>query len=379
MQTITLVSTLPPLKGLSAYTLELCKALAAVRKIDFIGFKRLYPEFLYPGGTVDAAARPVQIRNMNQRAFLTWYNPLTWVWGGLTARGDAVHAQWWSHVLAPVFFVLLALARLRGKIIVLTVHNVLPHERSGLNDFLNRSVIKLAHRLVVHSEINKKTLCGRYEIEENRVFVIPHGILKPAGLTDMTREDARERLGLETGHRVVLAFGNIRDYKGVDVLIKAFRNIKLDDARLVIAGKCWENRRKYLSIINGDPRIMFVDNFVPSNEVAVYFRAADIVALPYKYFESASGVGAMALPYHLPMIVSCVGSLPDLVIDKANCVVEPGSVDELRSKIERILRDDQLRAKLGEEARSVEHEYGWGRIAERTIEVYEGSKATRKR
>jgi len=367
---ISVIGTLPPVKGLSAYTLEFLKALAACNPVDFIGFKKLYPEVMYPGGTVDHSSSSIAIRGVKQRNFLTWYNPFGWIWAGLTARGMVVHAQWWSYVLAPVFTVILGLARLRGLPVVLTVHNVSPHERSWLKDLLNSSVFWLSNRFVVHSEHNKRALVEIYGIDDSRVHVIPHGVLITPGLEDVSRHQARARLGLSLNERVILAFGAIRDYKGIDVLIKAFKRIDVKDKKLIVAGKCWEDSGKYISLIGGDKSILLHDRFIPGDEIAFFFRAADLVVLPYKYFDSASGVGGMVIPYHLPMIVSSVGSLPELVLDHENCVVEPGNVDELALKMQRIISDGNLRAKLAEDAGLIEERFGWDSIVTRTMDVY---------
>jgi len=112
---VTMISTLPPIKASSLYTLNLVNAISKKIKIDFIGFKKIYPEFLYPGGTIDKNTKEPKIKNVNIRSFLTWYNPFSWIWAGLTCKGKVIHAQWWSYVLAPIYFTILSIAKLSKK------------------------------------------------------------------------------------------------------------------------------------------------------------------------------------------------------------------------------------------------------------------------
>ena len=110
---ITMLGTLPPLKGNAYYCWALSKELSKKIDLDFISFKKLYPEFLYPGGTLD---KDVDFsisanKNLKIRRLLTYYNPLSWLWAGLTARGQLVHAQWWSLPVAPIWIVIFSILK----------------------------------------------------------------------------------------------------------------------------------------------------------------------------------------------------------------------------------------------------------------------------
>ena len=403
MLTISLIGTLPPVKGLSPYTLHLCKALAQKAEIDFIGFKRLYPERLYPGGTNDASTHKPEIPNLTNRSFLTWYNPLGWAWAGLSCKGEIVHAQWWSHILAPVYFTILLLAKLRKKKIVVTVHNVKPHENNLLTRFLNGSIFNIADHFIVHSEFNKNIFCKEHHFEPNKVTVIPHGIIAPQNIFNplnntlapsalrASPKGGEESVGFIEGLEMpsltvelspplggfrgpefnnILFFGTIRPYKGVDVLIKAFKQLKSSDAKLVIAGKCWENPQKYLDLIANDPTIEFLDSYIPDSEIANLFEAATCIVLPYLEFESASGVCGLALHFGKPLLVSTVGSLPDTVLDHEHCLVNPGNIEELSLKLQTILTDTTLQQKLREQSAELAKRLSWEGIAEKTLKAY---------
>jgi len=226
----------------------------------------------------------------------------------------------------------------------------------------------LADKYIVHSENNKEILCKSFGISEKKVKIVPHGIVIPKTIKGITKEEARTSFGINKDSKVVLFFGNIREYKGLDTLIKAFNELEIKDKKLMIAGKCWENKSKYESLLNKN--IQFNDQFIPDDEIEKYFVASDIVVLPYRHFESASGVGGLALPFHRPIIVSNVGSLPDLVKDKC-CIFQPDNTSELKEKMQSILTNKKKYEKLVDDSRQKEKEFSYEQIVKKTIEAYE--------
>lgn len=373
---ITLIGTLPPIKGLSPYCLELLKSLAIHVKVEFIGFKRLYPDFLYPGKTkvIDAGYKIPELPNTNIRNILTYYNPFSWLWAGLSAQGEIVHAQWWSHVLAPVYLTILLICKARRKKIVITVHNVLPHEKSRLNNFFDKIIIPFADQLIVHTKIQKETLSQIYNTPGDKISIIPHGILEPVPIKGVSCEESRKWLGVPQDKKVILTFGNIRDYKGLDVLLQALALIKeeLSNAIVLIAGQCWGSFEKYEKIIRDNRLEDYVIRrleFIPPSKVEYYFSAANVVVFPYKYFDAQSGACALALPFKKTLVVTNVGGLPDFV--KNECAIAiPGNPRDLADKLLFILSDDSLLAKLSQDTESTAKEYNWDKIARRTIEAY---------
>ena len=374
--TVSLVGTLPPVKGVSAYTAQLLGALAHDPDVgvEFAGFRRIYPRRAYPGGDPDEAglATPafddVRIRNS-----ITWYNPLSWITAGFALRGDVVHAQWWSYALAPVYVTMLVIARLRGKRVLLTVHNVEPHEGGIAKRVLNRIVFRLGHAYIVHSEQNRAALQHAVGGDPSRITVLPHGVLDTPR-SGISRATARERLGLPRDARVILCFGNIRAYKGVDVLLRAFAVVLRDepDALLLIAGKPWEDWSPYKVLIDelgiADRVRCFLD-YIPTPEIEAYFVAADLVALPYTHFDAQSGVGTRALPFGRPLVVSNVGGLPELVMETA-AVVPPSNPEALAQAITRILGDPAMRDRMAVDSLTIAGALGWDRIAMHTVELY---------
>lgn len=373
---VTIIGTLPPIKGLSPYCLELLKSLSKSIETEFIGFKKLYPDFVYPGGTkiIDKNYKMPEIPNVNIRNILTYYNPFSWIWVGLTVQGRIVHAQWWSHVLAPIYFIILLMCRARGRKVIITVHNVLPHEKSRLNKFLNGIILSLGDTFIAHNTENKETILRLYSISKDQISVIPHGILEPLPTRGISKEQAREHIGIPQNKKVILHFGNIRDYKGLDVLLQSLTFIikEVSDVILIIAGKPWTDWQRYERITSENALEDYVVkklDFIPPSEVEYYFSASDVVALPYKYFDSQSGVGALALPFKKPMVVTNVGGLPDFVGDE-RAIARPDDVEDLAKRLVEVLNDKQLMKKLSEDSERLLAKYSWDKIAEKTIELY---------
>jgi glycosyltransferase involved in cell wall biosynthesis len=375
---VTFIGTLPPIKGMSPYCLELVTELSKYAEVEFIGFKKLYPDFLYPGGTKvdDDSYKTPAIENMKIRDMLTYYNPFTWVWAGLTAKGDIVHAQWWSYVLAPVYITVLLILKVRRKKTIITVHNVSPHEGGKLNRMLNSIVLRFGDAFIVHDAVNGEKLGSMYGFSEGRIYVVPMGIFHTEGIETFTKHKAREYLHISEDREVILCFGNIREYKGLDVLLEALSLVikERGKALLLIAGQPWLDWQKYEDVIKqkhlGDHVVTKLD-FISPSEVGYYFSSADIVVLSHKYSDAQSAVGALALPFAKPMVVTRVGGLPELVDDEA-AIAEPGNAEDLAQRIINILGDRKLLKKLAKDSETLALKYNWDSIIQKTIEAYEG-------
>lgn len=369
------IGTLPPIRGMSMVCQELVSSLSKLTDIEFIGFSKLYPNFLYPGGeTTDTTYRAESFENVSVRNILTYYNPFSWMRAGLTIKGAIVHAQWWSHVLAPAYYVVLALCKVRGKKIVITVHNVLPHENSRMNKFLNGIVLRWGDRFIVHSHRNVGELHAIYHIPEERVAMIPLGTLTNYRDEVVSQERAREHLDLPQHGKIILFPGNIREYKGLDVLLEAMPRIRdqCESVILMIAGLPWKNWGVYEEQISQyflDDNVRLFLHYIPSNELKYYYYASDLVVLPYKEFMSQSGVGSLALVFEKPLIVTDVGGLPDFVKDTRS-VVRPNDPGALAERITMVLQDDALKRRLAQDSKELAEVFSWDRIAMETLKLY---------
>lgn len=317
---VTVIGTLPPLKGISPYCAEFALELAEDSEVEFMGFRDLYPERLYPGGTRCEDLYPVDLNHPHLyiRNELTWYNPLSWLHAGMTMRGDTVYAQWWSYPLAPIYLVMLTLARLRGKQVMVTVHNVRPHEQGRLKELLNSLVLHLGQTLLVHTERNREELV-ELGWDPSRIEVIQHPDLNGNGNRGgdfVDRETARSLMGFTSEQKVLCFFGNIREYKGLDDLLLAFAKVReeVPDIRLIIAGQNWEPWEKYDRIIRErrlESYLVLKTTFLPFDELVTCLRASDLVVFPFKEMHAASGSASLALSMGCQVIATDCVEMPD--------------------------------------------------------------------
>ena len=373
---VAMLGTLPPLRALSSYCVELTEALAPLISLRFLSFKAIYPSFLYPGGALEddtdnwAPGHPNLTINRN----LTWYNPFSWIIAGMS-RVDLIHAQWWSLPLFPIYLVVLGIFRLRGKTIVITVHNVVSHEKSSWYTFVSDLLYRLGHHFIVHSHRNHDQLIQHHHLAPEKITIIPHGPLEHFNTGSLSPQTARQRLGLPVNTPLVLLFGAIRPYKGIDTALQALSLVKqsLPDVHLLIAGKAWMDWKPFQDFIErhdlGGQIVTHLD-FVPSAQVATYFLAADLVILPYHHFDSQSGVGAAALAFSKPMIVTDTGGLPELVQD-SRWVVPPGNAVELSKAMTSCLQDRMVLRQMAEQSDKIRQTFSWKNIAQRTVHLYQ--------
>jgi len=312
--------------------------------------------------------------NIDIKRRLTWYNPLSWITEGLFSRAQLLHAQWWSMPLFPVFFIICAAFRARNKPVVFTVHNVLPHESSRLYKMFSKRLFRFGNYFIVHTEANLRQLVYHYKIPRRKVTVIPHGRLDFQIQNISDPHKIREAMGFSVDDKIILVFGAIRSYKGIDTALKAIAEVahKMPDVRLVIAGKLWESWEPYQKLIiqlNLENKISTYLNYIPSNAVHAFFEIADLVILPYRHFDSQSGAGATAVSFRKPMIVSNVGGLPDLVKD-SRCIVPADDPDELAHAIMNFFDDPELVQDCILNMDTVSEALDWSNIAMRTEAVY---------
>jgi glycosyltransferase involved in cell wall biosynthesis len=267
---------------------------------------------------------------------------------GRAGGADLQHWQWlWLEALS---------ARLlpRGRPQVLTMHNVIRRERSG------RRLVERMDATIVHTRHGAELLGGG-----PRVHVIPHGAFE-----HLTREPNERPLPAELAAvegPVVLCFGVVRPYKGVDVLVEAFRSV--EGAELWVVGR---PLGVSLDALRAPSSVRFVPRYVTDAELPAYFRRADLLVLPHRTVD-VSGVLFAGLAFGSPMVLSGVGGFRELVEDHgAARLVPPGDPAALAEAIGALLADPAERERLAERARAAAAgPYSWDSIAERTNAVYE--------
>ena len=284
--------------------------------------------------------------------------------------------------IEPLF---LRVLRWAGARIVFTAHNILPHEQSNMDMYIQQHLYNTCHAIIVHSSFIKKELMKMFDVPDDRIHVIPHGNFDhylPEVLPE--RGDARSRLGISEEEEVVLFFGYIRHYKGLDLLIDAFKKV-MDQypdrpLRLLIAGDSHEKHGSgpifsQIQRLNLEDQVTFHHRFVPDEEVATYFMASDLVALPYRNIYH-SGLVHLAFSFQKPVLASPVGDFPETIVDsQTGLLLDEVSVECIATGLIEALNDPERLIRMGKEAKRMSKEkYSWDRIGLQTMAVYEQIK-----
>jgi glycosyltransferase involved in cell wall biosynthesis len=276
---------------------------------------------------------------------------------------DVVHWQWLT--VQPVDAFLLPPGHPR----VLTAHDILPREPRPGQMGATRRLLEKMDAVVVHSRHGAARLRKEVGLDRDRIHVIPHGAFDY--LTRLPEEAPLPRELAEVEGPVVLFFGLLRPYKGVEVLIEAFRNV--EGAELWVVGMPrmpMEPLRDLASSVRG--RVRFVPRFVDEAEIPAFFGRADIVALPYREIDQ-SGVLYTALAFGKPIVLSAVGGFADIAEQGAARAVRANAPVELAAAIHELLDDDAERAKLAAAAAAAAAgPYSWDSIAQTTLNLYRG-------
>lgn len=262
---------------------------------------------------------------------------------------------------------------------VVTIHNVVANDLFFYNrpGFLKSVYQKMGFdAFIVHSEGCKSTFCSHFPSLADSVFVIPHGCDESRSVD---KKKARLNLNLPIDlYPLILFFGKIREYKGLQYLIRSLRKvaIRFPDVRLVVAGKTlYDKYENYLRIIKeedvGDKVIERI-GYIPEGEGDFYFQAADLVVLPYTRFTSQSGVLMKAYSNQCPAVVTDAGAIGETVTrDFTGVVVPPASAEHLAGGIVKLLSDRGMQMEMkANMLRFAQTEYSWNNIASRTIELY---------
>ena len=269
---------------------------------------------------------------------------------------DVVHFQWLA--VQPLDQHLL---RAYSHPRVITAHDVLPREPVPGQRDAQRQLYERMDAIVVHTEHGRARLVDELGVPAKRVHVIPHGILRPAGDAPMPPE-----LPHYDG-TVVLCFGLLRPYKGIDVLVEAWQGIEAAELWIVGAPRMDTASLRAAAL----PSVRFVERFVSEGEAAALFRRADLAVLPYREIEQ-SGVLFTALGFGVPLVLTDVGGFPDFAAAGAAELVPPGNAAALHDALADLLGDPARRATLAMAAlRLADESHGWDAIARAHLALYD--------
>jgi glycosyltransferase involved in cell wall biosynthesis len=251
-----------------------------------------------------------------------------------------------------------------GRPLVLSAHDVLPREpRLGQRGAQAR-LYERFDAVVVHSERGRLRLTAELGVEPTRVHVIPHGAFEHLARGG---DVAPEPVPFQTDKPVVLCFGLMRPYKGIDVLLEAWLGV--EGAELWVVGM---PRMNVASLIeSAPPGVRFVPRFVGDGELPAYFHRADLVVLPYREIDQ-SGVLSTALAFGKPLLLSDVGGFPEMAATGAARTFPAGDAAALRGSLRELLGDPAALEQMAASARAAAAgQYSWEAVARRTLDLYE--------
>jgi D-inositol-3-phosphate glycosyltransferase len=372
------------------YALGLAAALVAQGIfIDFIGSDALDAPELHNTPLVNFLnLRGDQTEHVSfgkkMARLLNYYRRLLWY--ASVSRPPILHILWNNKFQLIDRVVLMLYYRLLGKKIVLTAHNVNAAKRDGRDSLLNRLTLKIQYwmsdHIFVHTERMKRELLEDFAVRESHVTVIPFGINNTIPKSEMTPLQAKQRFGLSAHEKTALFFGQIAPYKGLEYLIAAMAELvkRNEGPRLVVAGKVkrgyadyWEQIQAEIISTGVKEHVIQRIEFIPDDEVELYFKAADVVIVPYVHIFQ-SGVPFLAYSFGLPIIATDVGSLrEDVVEGETGYICKARDPRDLARCIESYFSSELYRRLdvRRQEIRDFANEkYSWTRVGDITRGVY---------
>lgn len=348
--------------GITEFATQLAKEFESYNEVKLFSFKKQYPKLLFPGKDQLSSDEPPKF---SISSTLTPYNPFTWSttikeinkW-----KPDILIVSYWIPFFALSYGFILKRLNKSTRIYYL-IHNIDFHEKWIFGKSLTKYAFQKADLLITLSSTvfedtqelfpKKKTIKGF------------HPVYNCYNYEKYTKATAKDKLKL-SGKEVILFFGYIKRYKGLELLIHSFSEIvaKINNSHLLIVGEVYGDASKYYEAISAtglNDKITFIERFVKNEEIELYFKAADLLVLPYLQ-ATQSGVVQIANDMELGTVATPVGSLPELVLnDKTGVISKNLSVQALTEAIVKYFKMDQKA--LIKNINNEKKKYSWKTLA----------------
>jgi glycosyltransferase involved in cell wall biosynthesis len=342
---LTIVGPVFPYRGgIAHHTALLEIALSkAGHQTQTISFRRQYPAWLYPGKSdKDPSQKPLRTA---ARFILDPFYPWTWFQAAkeiIIESPNGVIIQWWTTFWAIPFAILAAKLKSSGLPVIFIIHNVLPHEQRFWDVWLSRRALSKGDAFIVQTNREKDRLKALFPASKIQVCELPPYWMFHT--SKMDKKQSRKSLRLSDNNYVLLFFGFVRQYKGLDILLKALSILRKEDSfpYLIIAGEFWDDLSAYKRMIvdfSLEDRVLIDNRYIPNEEVGTYFSAADSLVAPYTG-GTQSGSVSIAVSYGLPMIVTDQVAQGIAIEHRQllQAVVPPGNVQALAEAIQAVMQ-----------------------------------------
>ncbi len=372
---ITLLGPAHPYRGGLASIMETMAREYQSRghEVRIYTFSVQYPSLLFPGKTqyVDTPAP----EDLHIERVMNTVNPFNWINLGLRLKRekpDMVLMKYWTPFMAPCFGTIARIARTNGVTkFICQIDNVEPHEHHIIDRPCNHYYLSAVDGFVymseqVHSELKAYTKAP--------AIFSPHPMFENFGKV-VNRDEACQKIGLDPKVDYTLFFGLIRDYKGLDLLLDAWTQWQPKNRKLLIAGEFYTSREKYIAQIERlglQEQIVLHDHFIADEDVKYYFSAADCLVLPYRT-ATQSGVTQIAYNFSVPMIVTRVGGLPEIVPNGSVGLVCEPTAEAIAEALRDIYAGDTLQ-NLKDNFAEERKRFSWSAMCDKLLEVYNQSR-----
>lgn len=370
MAKIIILGSAYPLRagGLTTFNERLAQEFQNLgHEVIIYTFSLQYPSLFFPGKT-QYAIRPAP-KEINIKIKVNSINPFNWIKTGFEIKrenADLLIVRYWIPFMAPCLGTIAGIAKKNKKTRVVTIaDNILPHEKRVGDNLLTRYYLKKSDGYVTLSKSVLKEL-EEFEPGNKPRIYSPHPLYDNFG-DKISREAALSKLKLSPDYKYILFFGFIREYKGLDILLEAMGDPILDDLplKLIVAGEYYSSDQEYVKIIREKSlsnKLVMHTHFISNEKVAAYFCASDLVVQPYKD-ASQSGVTQVAYHYGVPMVVTNVGALPEMVPHMVSgIVVKP----DAKSVVNGIFRffNKNLAAELRKGVENQKKRFSWKELVD---------------
>ena len=344
---IVIIGSAYPLRGggIATFNERLAKQFQDEgHTVTIYSFSLQYPSFLFPGKS--QYSKEDAPTNLNILSAINSINPLNWIKVGLSLKKlkpEIIVVRYWLPFMGPCFGTILRIAK-KNKFskFICIADNIIPHEKRIGDTAFTKYFVKPIDAFVCMSQ---NVLNDIKKISTKPIQLVAHPLYDNFGEI-ISKEEAREKLQLNKKDTILLFFGFIRKYKGLDLLIEALSIIKnqhstfnIQHLKLLVAGEFYDDRKVYDELIEKlglENDIILHTTFIANSDVKYYFCAADYVIQPYKN-ATQSGVTPLAYHFEKPMLVTNVGGLPDLVADKKVGLVAESNAIDIANKIEELI------------------------------------------
>jgi glycosyltransferase involved in cell wall biosynthesis len=369
---IAYLSTFYPYRGgISQFNALLYRILEKNNEIKAFNFSRQYPDFLFPGQT-QFVTESDKVDKIETLRLLDTVNPFSYVKTSGIIKGynpDLLIMKFWMPFFAPSLGYVSGATRKSCKARSIAIlDNIIPHERKFVDMLLIKYFLNKVDGFIVMSSTVEKELLS---LNPDAKYILkPHPVYEHFG-QNIDKTEACRKLNLPENKKMVLFFGFIRDYKGLDELLRSFSRLS-DDYHLVVAGEVYGNFEKYQTIINDlnlAEKVSLFIRYVDDNEVPAFFSAADVCVLPYKS-ATQSGIIQIAYNFNLPVIATNKGGLSEMISDNKTGYIIPSSEPAIiANKIEEYFSGNHFK-EFSQNIQSIRSEFTWQAFADAIMQLY---------